>query len=141
MATVRRGSISGRQKSSLSTADVCIKRVCVRARIDRSIEAFMTRYDVKHSPQRVGDEQAAPRQAAPPPLRTPEEPPSAPLTPRRQRPKPTPNPDADHVLQLCREGRLFELQQWIAAAADCHAQRLQEVPARHRRADRLSQPD
>ena len=75
----------------------------------------MTRYDVKHSPQRVGDDQAAPRQAAPPPLRTPEEPPSAPLTPRRQRPKPTPNPDADHVLQLCREGRLFELQQWIAA--------------------------
>jgi hypothetical protein len=75
----------------------------------------MTRDDVKHSSQRVGDEGAAPRQAAPPPLPTPEEPPSASLTPRRQRPKPTPNPDADHVLQLCREGRLFELQQWIAA--------------------------
>src|SRR5688572_8371610 len=75
----------------------------------------MTRDDVKHSLQHVGDEQAAPRQAAPSPLPTPEEPPSACLTPRRQRPKPMPNADADHVLQLCREGRLFELQQWIAA--------------------------
>ena len=34
----------------------------------------MARYDVKHSPQRVRDEQAAQRQAAPPPLQTPEEP-------------------------------------------------------------------
>jgi len=74
----------------------------------------MARYDVMHSLQPVRDEQAAPRQAAPPPVGRPEEPPSPPLTPRRQRPKPTPNPDADHVLQLCREGRLFELQRWIA---------------------------
>ena len=43
------------------------------------------------------------------------EPSSAHTKPRRQRAKPTPNPEADHVLQLCREGRLFELQQWIAA--------------------------
>jgi ankyrin repeat protein len=75
----------------------------------------MTRDDVKHSSERVGDEQTAPREAAPPALPVPEEPPSASLRPRRQRPKPTPNPDADHVLQLCRDGRLFELQQWIAA--------------------------
>jgi hypothetical protein len=75
----------------------------------------MTRDDMKHSSERVGDEQTAPRQAAPPALPVPEEPPSASLRPRRERPKPTPNPDADHVLQLCRDGRLFELQQWIAA--------------------------
>ena len=101
----------------------------------------MTRYDVKHSPQRAGDEQAAPRQAAPPPLRTPEEPPSTPPTPRRQRPKPTPNPDADHVLQLCREGRLFELQQWIAAGRSIVMPSDYRRSARHRGADRLSQPD
>jgi hypothetical protein len=75
----------------------------------------MARYDLMHWSQRVRDEQAAQRQASPPPLPTPEEPSSAPRKPRRQRPKPTPNPDADHVLQLSREGRLFELQQWIAA--------------------------
>ena len=75
----------------------------------------MARYDLMHWSQRVRDEQAAQRQAAPPPLSMPDEPSSAPRKPRRQRPKPTPNPDADHVLQLCREGRLFELQQWIAA--------------------------
>src|SRR5438876_9621047 len=75
----------------------------------------MARYDLMHWSQRVRDEQAGQRQAAFPPLSTPEEPSSAPRKPRRQRPKPTPNPDADHVLQLCREGRLFELQQWIAA--------------------------
>jgi hypothetical protein len=75
----------------------------------------MARYDLMHWSQRVRDEQAAQRQAAPPPLATPEEPSPAPRKSRRQRPKPTPNPDADHVLQLCREGRLFELQQWIAA--------------------------
>src|SRR4051812_33222059 len=75
----------------------------------------MARYDLMHWSQRVRDEQDAQRHAAPPPLSTSEEPSSAPRKPRRQRPKPTPNPDADHVLQLCREGRLFELQQWIAA--------------------------
>ena len=75
----------------------------------------MARYDLMHWSQRVRDEQAAQRQAAPPPLSAPSEPSSTPRKPRRQRPKPTPNPDADHVLQLCREGRLFELQQWIAA--------------------------
>src|SRR5688572_28424617 len=112
MATVRRASLSRRQNSSLSTVG---RRFCetspesaVRARIDRSIEVFMARNDLTHSAQSVGNEQAAQRQAAPPPLSTPEEPSSAPRKPGRQRPKPTPNPDADHVLQLCREGRLFE---------------------------------
>lgn len=74
----------------------------------------MARYDLMHWSQRVRDEEAAQRQAASQPL-SPEVSLSAPRKPRRQRPKPTPNPDADHVLRLCREGRLFELQQWIAA--------------------------
>lgn len=75
----------------------------------------MARYDLMHWSQRVRDQQAAQGQAASRPLSTPELPPHAPPKPRRQRPKPTPNPDADHVLRLCREGRLFELEQWIAA--------------------------
>jgi hypothetical protein len=75
----------------------------------------MARYDMTHSSQSVDDEQALQRQAVTPPLPTPEEPSSAARKPRRERPKPTPNPDADQLLQLCREGRLFELQQWIAA--------------------------
>jgi hypothetical protein len=41
----------------------------------------MTRDDVKHSSERVGDDQTAPRQAAPPALPVPEEPPSASMRP------------------------------------------------------------
>jgi ankyrin repeat protein len=75
----------------------------------------MAHDDLIDSSQRVRDEHVEERQTAPPPVSTPEESSSTPRKLRRQRPKPTPNPDADHVLQLCREGRLFELQQWIAA--------------------------
>ena len=75
----------------------------------------MAHDDLIDSSQRVRDEHVEERQTAPPPVSKPEESSSTPGKLRRQRPKPTPNPDADHVLQLCREGRLFELQQWIAA--------------------------
>src|SRR5262245_11640236 len=78
------------------------------------IEPFMAHDDLIDSSQRVRDEHVEDRQTAPPPVSAPEESSSTPGKLRRQRPKPTPNPDADHVLQLCRQGRLFELQQWIA---------------------------
>ena len=38
-----------------------------------------------------------------------------PLMPRSVRPKPPRDADAEHLLRLCREGRLFELQEWLAA--------------------------
>ena len=41
--------------------------------------------------------------------------PARPPSVRPKRPKPIPNPQADHVLRLCREGRLFELERWIAS--------------------------
>src|SRR5882672_8792728 len=75
----------------------------------------MARYDLMHWSQRVRDQQAPQGQVVSPPLSTAAVPSSAPRKPRPPRPKPTPNPDADHVLRLCREGRLFELEQWIAA--------------------------
>jgi hypothetical protein len=36
-------------------------------------------------------------------------------TPRVARPKPPRDEDAEHLLRLCREGRLFKLQEWLAA--------------------------
>jgi hypothetical protein len=75
----------------------------------------MPRYDLMHWSQRVRDQQAACRRAgpsAPLPSSTSAERPS---NPRRARPKPPRDEDAEHVLRLCREGRLFELQERLAA--------------------------
>jgi len=66
----------------------------------------MARYDLMHWSQRVRAQQAAQQQPAPyiPPSAY-EPHPSKPRAPRRQLPKPVPNPDADHVPRLCQEGR------------------------------------
>lgn len=49
-----------------------------------------------------------------------------PLMPRSVRPKPPRDEAAEHLLRLCREGRLFELQEWLAAG------RSLSVPAHYR---------
>ncbi len=49
-----------------------------------------------------------------------------PLMPRSVRPKLPRDEDAEHLLRLCREGRLFELQEWLAAG------RSLSVPAHYR---------
>jgi hypothetical protein len=38
-----------------------------------------------------------------------------PAKPRATRPKPPKDEDAEHLLRLCREGRLFDVQAWVAA--------------------------
>lgn len=75
----------------------------------------MPRYDLMHWSQRQRDMQARARQstqsaADPNASREP-----AAERPRHPRPKPTPNPEAAHVLRLCNEGRLFELQAMVEA--------------------------
>lgn len=74
----------------------------------------MPRYDLMHWSQRVRDQQAAARaaQPAPPVLSTPAR---RPGKPRGSRPKPPRDEEAEQLLRLCREGRLFELQAWLAA--------------------------
>ncbi len=49
-----------------------------------------------------------------------------PSTPRSLRSKPPRDEAAEHLLRLCREGRLFELQEWLAAG------RSLSVPAHYR---------
>lgn len=76
----------------------------------------MSRHPWKHWSQRIRDEQQvqlnhpqgldAMSHPSPLPVRAP--------SVRPKRPKPIPSPEADHVLRLCREGRLFELERWIA---------------------------
>ena len=65
----------------------------------------MPRYDFMHWSQRAREREtpdvAAP--AASPPA-------TAPRKPRPPRPKPPRDETAEHLLRLCREGRLFELQ-------------------------------
>lgn len=86
----------------------------------------MPRYDLMHWSVRVRDQQAAhPRAVAPAPVVAPP-PVERPRKTRVARPKPPRNEDADHLLRLCREGRLFELQAWIAAG------RPLKVPAYYR---------
>src|SRR5438128_9506619 len=77
-------------------------------------QSNMTRYDLMHWSQRVRDQQAAARaaQPAPPVLSVPRD---RPTKPRVSRPKPPRDEDAEQLLRLCREGRLFELQAWVAA--------------------------
>src|SRR4029079_158892 len=77
-------------------------------------QSGMTRYDLMHWSQRVRDQQAAVRaaQSAPSGLSAPAR---QPAKPRVSRPKPPRDEDAEQLLRLCREGRLFELQAWVAA--------------------------
>lgn len=49
-----------------------------------------------------------------------------PSMPRSVRPKPPRDEDAEHLLRLCREGRLFALQEWLAGG------RSLSVPANYR---------
>ena len=85
----------------------------------------MARYDLMHWSQRVRDQQAAARaaQPAPPVLSVPRD---RPTKPRVSRPKPPRDEDAEQLLRLCREGRLFELQAWVAAGKSL------SVPAHYR---------
>lgn len=76
----------------------------------------MSRHPWKHWSQRLRDEQ---NQAMHRSESVHAAVPSSPALPcatrsRPKRPKPVPNADADHVLELCHEGRLFELERWIA---------------------------
>lgn len=74
----------------------------------------MARYDLMHWSQRVRDQQAAARAAQPAPSVLPT-PARQPAKPRASRPKPPRDEEAEQLLRLCREGRLFELQAWAAA--------------------------
>ena len=74
----------------------------------------MARYDLMHWSQRVRDQQAAARAAQPAPSVLPT-PARQPAKPRASRPKPPHDEEAEQLLRLCREGRLFELQAWAAA--------------------------
>lgn len=68
-----------------------------------------------HWSQRVRDQQNA-AQAQPTAHRRAIAPTAPrPVKPRAQRPKPERDPQADELLRLCREGRLYEIQDWIAA--------------------------
>jgi hypothetical protein len=73
----------------------------------------MARYDLMHWSQRVRDQQAAARAAQIVPSVLPA--PRRPRKPRVSRPKPPRDEEADQLLRLCHEGRLFELQAWVAA--------------------------
>jgi hypothetical protein len=87
----------------------------------------MPRYDLMHWSQRVRDQQTAYTQTAPAPTVAPGSPPRRSAKPRVVRPKPPRDEDAEHLLRLCREGRLFELQAWVAAG------RPLSMPADYRR--------
>ena len=77
-------------------------------------ELGMTRYDLMHWSQRVRDQQAAARAVQPAPSGF-SAPARQPAKPRVSRPKPPRDEDAEQLLRLCREGRLFELQACAAA--------------------------
>lgn len=69
----------------------------------------MPRYDLVHWSVRVRDQQSAyARSVAPAPVVVPP-PVERPRKPRVARPKPPRDEEADDLLRLCREGRLFEL--------------------------------
>lgn len=72
----------------------------------------MPRYDLMHWSQRVRDQQAA--SASSGAVANSEPIPRRAGKPRAKRPKPERDPTAEHLLRLCREGRLFELQSWVA---------------------------
>jgi ankyrin repeat protein len=85
----------------------------------------MARYDLMHWSQRVRDQQAAARAAQPAPSVLPT-PAQQPAKPRASRRKPPRDEEAEQLLRLCREGRLFELQAWVAAGKSL------SVPAHYR---------
>jgi hypothetical protein len=84
----------------------------------------MPRYDLMHWSQRVRDQQAAYAPASPVAI-VPE--PRRAAKPRTARPKPPRDEQAEQLLRLCREGRLFELQEWVAAGKPL------TMPAHYRR--------
>src|SRR5580765_1825711 len=73
----------------------------------------MPRYDLMHWSQRVRDERAGEEPAVPAATIAPPSSPHGKAKPRAAHPKPPRDEDAEHVLRLCREGRLFELQRWV----------------------------
>lgn len=75
----------------------------------------MPRYDLMHWSQRVRDQQAANARTIPPAQIAPAASTNRPSKPRVARPKPPRDEDAEHLLRFCREGRLFELQEWLGA--------------------------
>ena len=86
----------------------------------------MPRYDFMHWSQRARQEQAAhPVHDAPTSAQAVSTRQSA--KPRATRPKPPRDEDAEHLLRLCHVGRLFELQEWVAAGKSL------AVPAGYRR--------
>src|SRR3954468_7897581 len=87
-------------------------------------QSAMTRYDLMHWSQRVRDQQATrAAQPAPSGLSAPAR---QPAKPRVSRPKPPRDEEAEQLLRLCREGRLFELQAWVATGKSL------SVPAHYR---------
>ena len=88
-------------------------------------QSSMARYDLMHWSQRVRDQQAAARAVQPAPSVLPT-PARHPAKPRASRPKPPRDEEAEQLLRLCREGRLFELQAWVAAGKSL------SVPAHYR---------
>lgn len=75
-------------------------------------QSAMPRDDLQHWSQRVRDQRIA-YAPAPPATAAPSSPPRRAAKPRVTRPKPRRDEDAEQLLRLCREGRLFELQAWV----------------------------
>src|SRR6187200_225214 len=71
----------------------------------------MPRYDLLHWSQRIRDQQAASATGVPVANTAPVS--TRNTKPRAKRPRPERDPTAEHLLRLCREGRLFELQSWV----------------------------
>jgi hypothetical protein len=86
----------------------------------------MPRYDLMHWSQRVRDHQQAAYAPATPVEAVPE--PRRAAKPRTARPKPPRDEQAEQLLRLCREGRLFELQAWVAAGKPLWARRSESDP-------------
>jgi hypothetical protein len=72
----------------------------------------MPRYDLMHWSQRVRDQQAASAGSIPVGNTAPAS--TGNTKPGAKRQRPERDPTAEHLLRLCRDGRLFELQFWVA---------------------------
>ncbi len=95
--------------SSVATRQACPSQV-VRGAWRVGDNPPMPRYDFMHWSERARERHAPapPVPSAPPPPATP------PRAARPVRPKPPRDETAEDLLRLCREGRLFELQAWVA---------------------------